>query len=208
MITQQEFVEGCQRYYAENYYEPGNPEDGEWHDCHYPTPGCLGGTETVKLLKEHHAVQGVLQSEEFNHPCIWGWEKHYLTDELLALFMKWLTIKARTGAVTTNKSYTTEKRSAAGRLGQSRRTPEQRSEQARKANAARTPEQLAETIRKVNAALTPEQRIEAARKANAALTPEKRSAAAELAHSRRTPEQRRAIALKAWETKRRKQQGG
>ena len=27
---------------------------------------------------EHHAVQVVLQSEEFQTPCIWNWEKNYL----------------------------------------------------------------------------------------------------------------------------------
>ncbi len=88
-MNQHEWVLGCQRYYAENYYEPGNPEDGIWEDCHYPVPKCLGGTETVKLLKEHHAVQGVLQSEEYQIPCIWGWEVKYLRGDFLILGRKW-----------------------------------------------------------------------------------------------------------------------
>jgi hypothetical protein len=68
-MNQHEWVLGCQRYYAENYYEPGNFEDGVWEKCHYPVPKCLGGTETVYLLKDHHQVQGLLQSQEFNHRC-------------------------------------------------------------------------------------------------------------------------------------------
>ena len=95
MLTQQEFVEGCLNYYAENYYEQGNPEDGEWERAHYPTPKCLGGTETILLLREHHALQGILQSEEVNHPCIWGWEKSYLPKEMLPLYHKWCSEKSR-----------------------------------------------------------------------------------------------------------------
>lgn len=96
-MNQHTWVAGCQRYYAENWLEPGNPEDGEWHDCHYPEPQCLGGTETVKLLAEHHAVQGVLQSEEYQRPCVWGWEVKHLSGELLVLGRKWLSVKARLG---------------------------------------------------------------------------------------------------------------
>jgi hypothetical protein len=89
MITQREFVEGCLCYYAENWYEQGNPEDGKWEIAHYPVPKCKGGTETILLLREHHAVQGVLQSEEFNHPCIGYWEQDYLPSEYLPLLSKW-----------------------------------------------------------------------------------------------------------------------
>jgi len=89
--TQKEWVEGCLAYYKETDYQPGNPEDGEWHECHYPVPRCLGGTKTILLLKEHHAVQGVLQSEEFQHCSIYGWEKEFLTGELLDICAKWLS---------------------------------------------------------------------------------------------------------------------
>lgn len=89
MITQQEFVEGCLSYYAENYYQQGNPEDGQWDICHYPVPKCKGGTETVLLLRQHHAIQGLLQSEEFEHPCIGFWEQKYLPAEYLPLLEKW-----------------------------------------------------------------------------------------------------------------------
>jgi hypothetical protein len=95
MLTQQEWVGGCYTYYAENGYEPGNPEDGDWEVAHYPVPRCLGGVDTVLLLREHHAVQGVLQSEQYQHPCIWGWESNYLTGEMLILFGKWKRINAQ-----------------------------------------------------------------------------------------------------------------
>jgi hypothetical protein len=95
-MNQHDFVLGCQRYYAENHYEPGNPEDGTWEDCHYPVPKCLGGTATVKLLKEHHAIQGVLQSEEYQTCCVAGWEKAILVGtEYYELWKKWLTKMAR-----------------------------------------------------------------------------------------------------------------
>jgi hypothetical protein len=121
MLTQREWVEGCYAYYAENYYQPGNPEDGEWHEAHYPTPRCLGGEEVILLLRQHHAVQGVLQSEEYQRPCIWGWEAAHLDGELRALCKKW--------------------HSEVARLSHANRTPEQRSAAARKVFANRTPEQ-------------------------------------------------------------------
>jgi hypothetical protein len=89
MLTQKEFVEGCLNYYREADLQPGNPEDGEWNEAHYPVPKCKEGTETVLLLREHHAVQGVLQSEEFQWRCLFGWEEKFLSGELLELYTKW-----------------------------------------------------------------------------------------------------------------------
>ena len=89
MITQQEFVEDCYLEYSSKGLEPGNPQHGVWNKAHFPVPACLGGTEWVWLLREHHAKQGVLQSEEFQHPCIWSWEEKYLDGELLDLCKKW-----------------------------------------------------------------------------------------------------------------------
>lgn len=131
-MNQHEYVLGCQRYYAENGYEPGNPEDGEWHDCHYPVPKCLGGTETVKLLKQHHAVQGVLQSEEYQRCCIWGWEKAYLDGEPLALARKWQGVRAKANVSKGWANMTPEERSArvsrSVSKGWSKLTPEERAE--------------------------------------------------------------------------------
>jgi len=89
MLSQKEFVENCYNWYREADLQPGNPEDGEWDVAHYPIPSCKDGTETILLLREHHAVQGVIQSEELQWRCIWGWEEKYLTGEYLELFYKW-----------------------------------------------------------------------------------------------------------------------
>lgn len=97
MITQREYVEGCLLWYREADLQPGNPQDGEWHECHYPVPKCLGGTKVILLLEEHHAVQGVLQSEENQRPCIYGWEKQHLEGQLLDLWQKWMEVKAKPG---------------------------------------------------------------------------------------------------------------
>ena len=91
MLSQKEFVEGCYNWYREADLQPGNPEDGDWDEAHYPVPKCKGGTETILLLKEHHAVQGVIQSEELQWRCIWGWEEKYLEGEYLELFNKWMS---------------------------------------------------------------------------------------------------------------------
>ena len=197
MITQKEWVEGCYAYYAENHYEINNPEDGEWHDAHYPVPECKYGTETIPLLKQHHAIQGVLQSEEYQHPCVWGWEEPYLQGEVLVLYRKWKSEQGRLGATAYLATTTPEQRSAITRKAHAARTPEQRSAIARKANAALTSEQRSARTSKANAARTPEQRSAAACKANAAHTPEQRSAAARKRHANATPEQRSAIARKA-----------
>jgi hypothetical protein len=89
MITQERFVTACQKYYARNGLEPGNPEHGEWHKAHYPTPRSLGGTEWVWLLKAHHAIQGVIQSEELQHRCIYYWELDLLPKYYLPYGEKW-----------------------------------------------------------------------------------------------------------------------
>jgi len=132
--TQQEWVEGCLNFYKENDLQQGNPEDGVWQECHFPVPKCLGGTEVVFLLEEHHAVQGVLQSEEFQHPCVWGWERKFLEGELLSLFEKW---HRNRGRVTTP-----EQKAEAAREWWGRLSPEEREE--RKWRNFLTPEERAE----------------------------------------------------------------
>jgi hypothetical protein len=199
MLTQQQWVEGCYAYYAENGYEPGNPEDGEWHDCHYPVPRCAGGSETIKLLKQHHAVQGVLQSEEHQRPCIWGWEADYLEGEMLALCKKW-AVEQRKLAV---RAKTTEQRRAEAIKANANRSPEQRSEIAKRAAASQTPKQRSDKARRANASRSPEQRSEIIRKGWAGLSPEQRSERQLRAAASQTPEQRSENARKAWEARRR-----
>jgi hypothetical protein len=204
MITQKEWVEGCYAYYAENDYEINNPEDGEWHDAHYPVPECKCGTETIPLLKQHHAIQGVLQSEECQHPCVWGWEAPYLHGEMLALYEKWQSEKGRLGGTTLPP----EQRSANGRKGRAAQiantTHEQRSAIGRKAAAGRTPEQRSAAARKAHAGRTPEQRRANASKAaaaSAARAPEQRRAAAATRIANTTPEQRSAAARRSAATR-------
>jgi hypothetical protein len=158
MLTQQEWVEGCYAYYAENGYEPGNPEDGEWEDAHYPVPKCEGGEVTIKLLKQHHAVQGVLQSEEYQRPCIYGWEANCLEGEMLALCKKWQAEKARQMMATL--------------------TPEVLSERIRKGRARMAPELRQALARRAGSTMTTEQRSAAARLGQARMTPERRRAIA------------------------------
>jgi hypothetical protein len=123
-MNQHEWVAGCQQYYRDNDLTPGNPDDGVWHGCHYPRPRCLGGTEEILLLEEHHAVQGVLQSEEYQVGCIHGWEKKHLSGDLLELYLKW-----RSAAST---------RSCQIRWG--RTSPEERSEWGVFLNNSKSPE--------------------------------------------------------------------
>jgi hypothetical protein len=178
-MNQHTWVYGCYAYYLENYIEPGNPEDGVWEAAHWPVPKCLGGTKTILLLKEHHAVQGVLQSEEWQHPCIFGWEKNYLNGNMLALYYKW---KAKAGF----NSYTSADRRVLALNREKAQTPEQRSE--RQTRAAET--------RRRNGRYgfrTPETRAEMVAKT--------RSSAREM-HANRTPEERSAIARKGHETRR------
>ena len=98
-MTHHTFVDGAIAYYAENYYEPGNPEDGRWHDCHYPLPKCMGGNNTIKLLQHHHAIHGLLQSEYYQRPCIYGWESKLLPNTYLTLYYKWMGIKQRSSVI-------------------------------------------------------------------------------------------------------------
>ena len=74
--------------YASCGIEIGDPLY-EWELAHHPVPRCEGGTEMVPLLKSDHAAHGVLQSEVFQRPCIYGWEADFLTGDLLDLCKKW-----------------------------------------------------------------------------------------------------------------------
>ena len=142
MTTQREYVEGCLQWYKEADLQQGNPEDGEWQQCHYPEPGCLGGTSTVLLLKEHHAVQGLLQSDEFNHPCIYGWEERYLSEEWMPLFTKWRSELSRIAVAVTNavplevRTQRAKNASEVARTKYMELTPQQKSEWGKRASIA------------------------------------------------------------------------
>jgi hypothetical protein len=186
-MNQHEWVYGCYAYYLENYIEPGNPEDGVWEAAHWPVPQCLGGTKTILLLKQHHAVQGVLQSEEWQHPCVFGWEKAYLTGVLLDQCLYWMKVQ----------------RSSAAKVAASKLTSEEMSRRITLANRRMTSEQRSERSRRAAAALTPEQRSERSRLGNARRTPEQRSNSARHRHATVPPEERSEIVRRGWETRRR-----
>jgi hypothetical protein len=95
--TQAEFIEACHAHYAQEGLTLGDPSDGEWEEAHWPIPACMGGKNTALLLKEHHAIHGVIQSEELGHPCIWGWEVNYLPADYIPLFRKWKNIQSVLG---------------------------------------------------------------------------------------------------------------
>jgi hypothetical protein len=123
-MNQHEWVVGCQQYYLENDLTPGNPDDGVWHEAHYPVPRRLGGTKTILLLEEHHAVQGVLQSEEYLVSCVWGWEKKFLSGDLLELYDKWRSIQSRINANSKWRDKTEEEKKEWGRWIRSNKTAE------------------------------------------------------------------------------------
>jgi hypothetical protein len=82
---QTDFVKSC----LLKYESTSIPSGEWWEDAHYPIPRCKGGTATVKLWRSDHAIQGLLQSEEYDHPCIWGDELQWLPSDYHELFKKW-----------------------------------------------------------------------------------------------------------------------
>ena len=66
LITcQHEWVKHCQQRYR------CDPPVGFWfEDAHYPLSRKLGGETTIPLWYPDHIVQGVLQTLEYNYPCI------------------------------------------------------------------------------------------------------------------------------------------
>lgn len=88
------YVQKVLTHYKRQDIQQGDPNEGIWHQAHYPQPSCLGGQTVVLLLREHHAVQGVLQSEEYQTPCVFGWERKIVAGTIYEpLFEKWITIQ-------------------------------------------------------------------------------------------------------------------
>lgn len=116
-LTQKQFIRNCYDYYRESGLTPGNPDDGVWHEAHYPLPRGRG-SRWVYLLEEHHAVQAVLQSEEVGHPCVWSWEGRFLVgdwEHLLPLFDKWMSIRGSLGGQASVALFTEAELSERGR---------------------------------------------------------------------------------------------
>jgi len=103
MLNQHEWVKKC----LEKYHREKLPSGETWELAHYPTPLCLGGTETILLWSRDHTVQGVLQSEEFDHPCV-CWKAsdsdrrniEVFYPEYLSLLEKWFfELRSRAGKI-------------------------------------------------------------------------------------------------------------
>ena len=96
-MNQHTWVRECTNYYEENGLNPGDPNDGDWDECHYPDPESVG-EETIWMLHGHHQPQGIWQSEEYNRQCFFsGDAKKFLKEgpfvpgwfELWDLYDKW-----------------------------------------------------------------------------------------------------------------------
>jgi hypothetical protein len=223
-MNQHEWVYGCYQHYLENHIEPGNPEDGVWEKAHWPVPKCKGGSKTILLLKQHHAVHGVLQCEEWQYPCLYGWEADYLEGELLTLCKKWQAAKGYALYEATLGKLTPEEISVRAKNIWAQKTPEERKEHAQKSarntdqkkkgeavkkgHAKRDPEAKQEAIEKAKETYTPEKRREAGRKAQANIGKERKSEIIRQAQAKRSPKERRQSALKAWETRRARRASG
>ena len=66
-MNQHEFVKGCLLFYEQEGMTP----EKDWDKAHYPAPKGVG-TETIWLTHEHHQIQGLLQSEEYNQVCFFS----------------------------------------------------------------------------------------------------------------------------------------
>ena len=99
-LSHRNYVERVLSHYKKNDIRAGDPNEGIWHLAHYPLPSLLGGQQTVALLIEHHAVQGVLQSEEFGEACVTGLFDPWLRGtEWEPLYLKWLSVNGRRGGL-------------------------------------------------------------------------------------------------------------
>ena len=138
-MDQHTYVKYCQDYYKEEGLTPGNPDDGEWQDAHYPAPKGVGGN-TILLLFDHHQVQGLLQSEEYKQCCFFaGHAKEFLVNgpfiegwfELWVMYEKWhSSLSSQAGK---KGGATTGKKAQQDEIGFFARTPEKHSKDSQKA---------------------------------------------------------------------------
>ncbi|MDC0303022.1 hypothetical protein OAL13_00195 [bacterium] len=81
MQSTQQFIDGVLAYYQEADIQLGDLGEGLVDRAHHPQPRHLGGTETVRLLRQHHAIHNVLQSVETGTCCCFGaWEREAITN--------------------------------------------------------------------------------------------------------------------------------
>jgi hypothetical protein len=98
------------RLYEKDLLAPGDP-DYEWNQARSPIPSCMGGTQTVPLVRGHHLIHDLYQSEDFGRCCVFSSDVRDFLDregflcenwfELYDLLEKWSVIGAKAGGQTT-----------------------------------------------------------------------------------------------------------
>ena len=143
MYTTEEFREQVYLWYDTNGITVGDPNEGNWERAHI-VPQCVGGTETVLLLKGHHLMHDLYQSREYNRQCFHGRTKAWLYGEgflcenwfeLVSLYEHYSSRHSAQNAADRWATMTPEERSAHGRRRVQARwantTPEERSARGR-----------------------------------------------------------------------------
>jgi hypothetical protein len=75
-MNQHDYVKECLAFYEEAGFIPG----AKWEGAHYPAPNGKGDT-TIQMLHDHHQVQGLWQSKEYDQCCFYnGHAKRFLTE--------------------------------------------------------------------------------------------------------------------------------
>jgi len=64
------FLNTILQYYRENDIQIGDPNEGSWEMAHTPLPRSMGNS-TQLLLKEHHIIHDLYQSEELGKGYFW-----------------------------------------------------------------------------------------------------------------------------------------
>ncbi|EHA64067.1 hypothetical protein [Synechococcus sp. WH 8016] len=119
MQTQQAFLTDIQDYYESVNLKAGDP-DHVWEMANYPTPRHIGGKQKVPLTKYHHALHGVIQSEETGSASIFAWEGRVILNgpfvdgwfDLLDSFDYWMHELKREAALTLHSKKLPDGRSA------------------------------------------------------------------------------------------------
>lgn len=180
MYTTEQFREQVYLWYDTNGITVGDPSVGRWEHAHI-VPRCVGGTETVLLLKEHHYIHDLYQSREYNRQCFfqgttraWLYGEGFLCEnwfELVELYEYYSSRHSAQNAADRWAKLTPEERST--EMSQrtltawSAKTDEERVTQGRRLAKARwdnttTEERSAEARRRSGA--TPEERSERGRR--------------------------------------------
>jgi hypothetical protein len=75
-MNQYDFVKKCLEFYEEGGW---SPEKG-WEEAHYPAPENKGNA-TIWMQHDHHQVQALWQSKEYDQCCFYnGHAKRFLTE--------------------------------------------------------------------------------------------------------------------------------